>query len=238
MDIRLIRILSLGITFVMYFPCDGGSVAFEIVDRPYCRTNTWNGCCIYENGRGTRFRKWASSRDEIVSAIYAARHYIRYGRISSVLSEYYEEPLTPGDGNAWRVNLNQFAPPASNDIAIGNMSIPLSNLDISILPFEVTNPGSKSSLRCVLVEFLHNGEFCFAVYVNVNTGRASLDFHKLTDSGWMLIASESRYPYLTPAECETQSQFYSRRFRKDDKKERPTPPKPVFDPDKDIEVPI
>ena len=239
MDIRSKRALAFGITLIMHLPCDGGDcVAFEFVDRQYCRTNTWNGCCVYENGRGTRFWKWDSPRGEIVSAIYAARHYIRYGKASLTSSGYYEDTVTLHDGRAWRLNLNQFPPPTSNDIAIDGMSVLLSDMDICVLPFEVTNPGSKSPLRCILVEFLHKGRFCFAVYVNVNTGRASLDFHEFTDSGWMLIASESRYPYLTPPECEIQSQFYIKHFRKDDKTGQPPPSRPVFDSGRDIDVAI
>ena len=85
MDIKFKMTLALGLTLVVLCKCRGGDcLPFELLDRAYCRTNTWNGCCVFENGQGTQFRKWEPPRNEIVSAIYAARHYVRYGKRTSV----------------------------------------------------------------------------------------------------------------------------------------------------------
>ena len=53
-----------------------------------------------------------------------------------------------------------------------------------------------------------------ATYFNANTGKVVLDFHDISQSGGMLLASESRYPYLTPDECSIQGKVCADYFRK------------------------
>lgn len=214
---RNLAVVMVGIALTVFVALGGeGGIVATIGDRSYCRTNTWNGCSMFGVGRDTEILKWTPPKNEISSAIYVARHYVRYGRRSSVQLDYYYEPLgeDTSTGKSWRLNFNQFPPFIEDRIDMEDISVSLSNMGIRVLPFKVTNPKSKSPLYCVLVEFMHNGEFCFAVYVNVNTGQASLDFYELVNDGWMLIASESRYPYLTPDECKIQSRVYVKYFKK------------------------
>ena len=128
----------------------------------------------------------------------------------------------------------------------------MSDMNVRVLPFKVTNPESKSTLHCILVAFVHKGSFCLAVYINVNDGRASLDFHDVAIGGYAFIAHESRYPYLTSSECDIQSDVYVKLFsRHEEKKEEAprksnsegesnkcVPAKPVFNIDTDVEVSI
>ena len=128
----------------------------------------------------------------------------------------------------------------------------MSDMNVRVLPFKVTNPKSKSALYCILVAFLHKGSFCLAVYINVNEGRASLDFHDVVMGGYAFIAHESRYPYLTSSECVIQRDVYINLFsppkKKQEKKPRLddnggesnkcVPAKPVFNVNTDVEVSI
>lgn len=256
MDIKYEMALAVQLTLVAFCQCRGGDCpSFERLNRPYCRTNTWNGCCTFENGLNTRFWKWEPSRHDIVSAIYAARHYMRYGnRMSSVPAGYYEDPVDEASSvsNAWKLNFNQFPPLSSDVIVINNVSISMSDMNARVLPFKVTNPKSKSALYCILVAFVHKGSFCLAVYINVNDGRASLDFHDVAMGGYALIAHESRYPYLTSSECDIQRDVYINLFSLPEKKQekipsesdngnesdKRVPAKPVFDINTDVEVSI
>ena len=94
MDIKYGTALAVELTLVVFCQCKGGDCpSFEWLNRPYCRTNTWNGCCTFENGLNTRFWNWKPPRQEVVSAIYAARHYVRYGKRVSAPAGYYEDPV-------------------------------------------------------------------------------------------------------------------------------------------------
>ena len=167
----------------------------------------------------------------------------------SVPTGYYEGPVDEAASvpNAWKLNFNQFPPLLSDVIIINNVSISISDMNVRVLPFKVTNPESQSALYCILVAFVHNGSFCLAVYINVNDGRASLDFHDVAMGGYTFIAHESRYPYLTSSECGIQRDVYIKLFsppenipRESDngnKSNKSVPAKPVF-VDTDVEVSI
>ena len=115
----------------------------------------------------------------------------------------------------------------------------LKDMNLRVLPFQVVNPNSKSSLHCILVGFFTEEQFCFAVYVNFNTGKASLDFHEVAIEGYALVAAESRYPFLISDECKIQRDVYVKYFKKSDRSiKKPSTMKDVrMAPDvKDIEV--
>lgn len=94
------------------------------------------------------------------------------------------------------------------DYEIAGERVP--GLSARVRPFSVRNAASKSALKCVLVAFFKNETFVFAVYVNVNNGKTSLDF--LDAAGLKLLESESRYPYLTRMECDKQDKVYFTQF--------------------------
>ena len=157
---------------------------------------------------------------------------------------YYETGRYETSGAAVTVygNLDQFSPPVEYDFEIGGESV--AQLNTHVLPFAVSTPRSKVDLHCVLVVFsTREGEFVFGVYVNVNEGTASLDFHETVSKGFMFIASESRYPYLTRQECRKQAEVYKKYFSPPETKE-PKPrrndakrPMPRIDPDVEIVPP-
>ena len=218
--IRALAALVLFATCSLYG--DGMTNAIERLDnRPYVRNNTWNGCCVFDTGGKTTFQTRDFSNDESIFAACVAVHYVRYGRNVQIPLDYYEKPieLTKEDcaSNVVRkveMNFEQFSPPIGDHVTINGIS--LDKMKIRVLPFKVSNTNSKSDLRCMLVGFFHEATFCLAVYVNMNNGKVSLDFHDVEMSGSMLIANESRYPYLTPGECDIQSKVYIKYFKQED----------------------
>ena len=213
--------------------------------RPYVRNNTWNGCCLFGTGGNTSFQVEDFSKEESVFAACLAIHHVRYGRNVRVPLEYYETQIELDEcdraSNVVRkveINFEQFGPPIGDHVSINGIA--LEEMKIRVLPFKVSNTNSKSDLRCMLVSFFHEETFCLAVYVNMNNGKVALDFHDVAIDGYMLIAQESRYPYLTPSECDIQAKVYIKYFRQ--RAEMVAPPaRQVFIPDistNDLEVSV
>ena len=195
--------------------------------RPYVRNNTWNGCFVFDNGSKTLFQERSSSKDESTIAACLAIHHVRYGRNVRIPVGYYEReiPLTESEiaSNVVRkveLNFAQFAPPIGDNVVIND--VVLDKMHIRVLPFKVINTKSKASLRCVLVGFFRDDDFCLAVYVNMNNGKVSLDFHDVDDC--LLMTQESRYPYLTPRECDVQANVYIKYFKQEE------PPRNLMSP--------
>ena len=192
--------------------------------RAYFRNNTWNGCCVIDTGGITSFQVEDFSKEESVFAACLAIHHVRYGRNVRVPLEYYEKPIEPDEcdraSNVVRkveINIEQFCPPIGDHVIIDGIA--LDKMKIRVLPFKVSNTNSKSDLRCILVAFFHEEAFCLAAYVNMNNGKVALDFHEVAMDGYMLIAHESRYPYLTPSECAIQAKVYIKYFKQDEPSE-------------------
>ena len=186
--------------------------------RPYVRNNTWNGCCVFDTVGNTSFQVEDFSKEECVFAACLAIHHVRYGRNVRIPLDYYEKPIELDEceraSNVVRkveINFEQFGPPIGAHVNINGIA--LDEMKIRVLPFKVSNTNSKSDLRCMLVAFFHEEAFCLAVYVNMNNGKVALDFHEVAMDGYMLIAHESRYPYLTPGECDIQAKVYIKYFR-------------------------
>ena len=209
-----------------FTPCaDEINYDFGLLEqREYVRTNTWNGCVRYEGLGDNIFRNWKCSPNERLSAVHAARHFIKYSMAEEVPLSYYEEDVFDDherDGlktntnevlRCYRMNFNQFEPPAHGKYGVGGLDI--HEMQARVLPFVVCNSTSKSALHCILVAFFQGGRFFMATYFNANTGKVVLDFHDISQSGGMLLASESRYPYLTPDECSIQGKVCADYFRK------------------------
>ena len=212
----------------------------HLAGREYVQTNTWNGCCQFSVGQKTRFLSWECPETECLFAINIAIHHVRYERNVVTPFKYYEQVVEGNPSNTEkivRINLNQFPPRPYEDLVINGKR--LKDMNLRVLPFQVVNPNSKSSLHCILVGFFTGEQFCFAVYVNFNTGKASLDFHEVAIEGYALVASESRYPFLISDECKAQQDVYVKYFKKSDRSiKKPSKKKDVrMTPDvKDIEV--
>ena len=213
--------------------------------RRYVRNNTWNGCCVFDTGGKTSFQVEDFSKEKSVFAACLAIHHVRYGRNVQVPLEYYELPIELNEcdraSNVVRkvkMNFEQFSPPIGDHVSINGIA--LDEMKIRVLPFKVSNTNSKSDLRCMLVGFFHEEAFCLAVYVNMNNGKVALDFHQVAMDGYMLIAQESRYPYLTPSECDIQAKVYIKYFRQREGNAAPLT-RQVFTPDvstNDLEVSV
>lgn len=176
---------------------------------------------MFDTGGKTSFQVGDCSQEESAFAACVALHHVRYARNVQIPHDYYERPieLTEGDKASnvvWgvEINLAQFGPPIGDHVVIDGIA--LDKMKIRVLPFKVSNTNSKSDLRCILVGFFHEATFCLAVYVNMNDGKVSLDFHDVAIRGYTLIAQESRYPYLTPSECDIQATVYVKYFKKED----------------------
>ena len=193
----------------------GGTPSFTMLtDRHYSRTNTWNGCALFGRGEGTVFHTWRCPRFELTAAVHTAFHHARYARQRRVPMSYYavDETTLSNETRTVYANFEQLRPAVEYGFEIDGECV--ANLDVRVLPFAVTNPTSKTGLHCVLVAYFSRiGEFVFAVYVNINDGNVSLDFNEAAMEGYLFIASESRYPYLTPQECKKQREVYMKYFR-------------------------
>ena len=187
--------------------------------RSYVQDNTKGGCVRFPGLDNNSFSVWESSSDDCLLAIQAARHFIRYGMAEEIPMSYYEEEVCEGEDvvgsgiasntvqRAFRLNLDQFEPPVRGKY--GNSGIKVHEMQPRVLSFIVQNPSSKSPLYCILVAFFQMDTFMIATYFNINTGKVVLDFHQISQSGGMLLASESRYPYLTAEECAVQDKIIS-----------------------------
>ena len=232
----------LGLALYPMAVCGGVFPSVEpLTGRSYVRTNTWNGCVSYAHGKETTFRAWKCPYRELLAAVHSAFHYARYGRPRTIPMSYYETGRYETSGAAVTVygNLDQFSPPVEYEFEIGGESV--ARLNTHVLPFAVSTPRSRTDLHCVLVVFsTWKGEFAFGVYVNVNEGTASLDFHEAVSKGFMFIASESRYPYLTRQECRKQAEVYVKYFSppetKEPKPKRNDAKRPVTHTDPDVEI--
>ena len=187
--------------------------------RDYVQNNTRAGCHRYQGLGNNVFSVWKCSSEECLAAICAVQHFIRYSMAEEIPMSYYEDDIsgteddivTGTDSNTtqrmFRLNLEQFEPPARGRYGNGGMKV--YEMQPRILSFTVRNSTSKSALYCILVAFFQGGRFFMATYFNANTGKVVLDFHDISQSGGMLLASESRYPYLTPDECAIQDKIIS-----------------------------
>lgn len=202
--------------FALFCSALGDAVSFTMLTgRHYMRTNTWNGCVSFGK-KGTTFRVWQCPGYELTAAVYAAFHHARYARQRDIPMSYYvvEEDLTSNVPRTVYANFEQIRPPARYDFDIEGENV--ADLEAHILPFAVSNPISKVDLHCVLVAYFSQaGQFVFAVYVNINDGNVSLDFHEAAMDEYLFVASESRYPYLTPFECRKQRDVYIKYFKRE-----------------------
>ena len=191
-----------------------------LVGRVYVRTNTWNGCVRFADFHGTSFHAWECTPADCATAVNAARHFVRYGLARDPPASYFETEVPSENGaveagtnviksiSMVRLNINQFEPLAQGELGIGGREV--HKMEARILPFAVTNPNSKAVMYCMLVAFFEKADFFMATYFNWNTGKVVLDFHDISEGGWMLLAEESRYPYLLPSECTRQSTIVAR----------------------------
>lgn len=91
----------------------------------------------------------------------------------------------------------------------------LTNLFARTFTFTVSPPFSKEGLRCTLVSFFRSQSYrperhVFSLYVNDMTGAVGLSIQEC--SGFMRFLSnvQTRYPFLAPQECQTQTAFHVR----------------------------
>jgi hypothetical protein len=79
----------------------------------------------------------------------------------------------------------------------------VTNMDAEVFTFAVENRGIRNPGRFALVKFTEGGLFLYAVYVNLATGKADLDFYEISEAN-LLLAREVTFPYLTRQECRYQ----------------------------------
>lgn len=202
--------------------------------RTYERTNTWNGCTRYATLSGTSFQVWKCPQDDCVTAVNASRYFVRYRLVKQRPVSYIKAPIPDESENPAndvkkieivQRNFGQFESPTQGEFGIGRGGRDVQRMEARILPFVVKNPHSKADMYCILVAFFENSDFVVATYVNLNTGKIVIDFQEISDSGWMLLAEESRYPFLLPTECAKQDEIL---VRYGDVKRQHSPPKKVI----------
>ena len=173
-----------------------------ITDREYIQTNTWNGSLQFGGMGETKFFRWDCPTEDCIRIAYAIMHYARYNCCRPGVCPV----CTIGSNNETEIaKLTMFCFDVQPTPLILNKGFNINDLRLRILPFRVNNSESiPSDMYCMLGAFFKDDEFCFAVYVNLNNGKISLNFREVVSSGSPRVASESRFPYLTTDECEVQ----------------------------------
>lgn len=218
MDINFLR-MSHRIVFMVLFlvlpvwaqPLDVRSVRL-FGPRRYERTNIRSGCSrVVVPGHETLFSPWACSRGEREDAVRAAIRYVRYQRQCTDGDKPNSQSRTRTADQGGRLSSPsfQFSVPLDRNFSAYGVSV--HDMDVHLLPFQIKNSLSCFPLHCILVAFLHEEQFLFAIYVNVNTGRISPDFGNAACS--LLLEGESRYPFLTKEECQKQDEAVAHLFK-------------------------
>lgn len=202
----------------------------RLAPREYVRGNTWNGCVSYGHADHVFFREWACPHFELAAAVAAADHFVRYRHhVAPLGPEAFAPSRVISNGMevvTCRMPVNAFEPLRPPNFDIDGADV--RTLERRVLPFRVQAPSeSPVDLRCVLVGFFREEKFCFAVYYCVNNGRAAMDFHDLSTNGYMLVADQSRYPYLTRDECRTQEKVIVDHFLPPEKRPKLKPAAPL-----------
>lgn len=148
-----------------------------------------NSCVVAPNYAKNRFVYWNTS--DTNTALWAAVLYSRYE-----LAEHY----IPVERRTV-FTISDFAVMQSVDYFINYVCV--TNMDAEVFTFAVENPGIRNPGRFALVKFAEGGLFLYAVYVNLATGKADLDFYEISEAN-LLLAREVTFPYLTRQECRYQ----------------------------------
>ena len=148
-----------------------------------------NSCVVAPNSAKNRFVYWNTS--DTNTALWAAVLYSRYE-----LAEHY----IPVERRTV-FTISDFAVMQSVDYFINHVCV--TNMDAEVFTFAVENPGIRNPGRFALVKFTEGGLFLYAVYVNLATGKADLDFYEISEAN-LLLSREVTFPYLTKQECRYQ----------------------------------
>ena len=148
-----------------------------------------NSCVVAPNYAKNRFVYWNTS--DTNTALWAAVLYSRYE-----LAEHY----IPVERRTV-FTISDFAVMQSVDYFINHVCV--TNMDAEVFTFAVENPGIRNPGRFALVKFTEGGLFLYAVYVNLATGKADLDFYEISEAN-LLLSREVTFPYLTKQECRYQ----------------------------------
>ena len=148
-----------------------------------------NSCVVAPNYAKNRFVYWNTS--DTNTALWTAVLYSRYE-----LAEHYI-PIE----RRTVFTISDFSIMQSVDYLINHVCV--TNMDAEVFTFAVENPGIRNPGRFALVKFNEGGLFLYAVYVNLATGKAGLDFYEISEAN-LLLAREVTFPYLTKQESRYQ----------------------------------
>lgn len=148
-----------------------------------------NSCVVAPGWNCNRFEYWSTSDANV--GLWAAVLYSRFVVAERFLPVEERTVSTMAD----------FAVMHSPDYVINGVCV--TNMDATVFTFAVKNPGLKNTGRFAVVKFSEGGLFLYAVYVNLATGKSSLEFHDVSGAH-LLLSRECAFPFLSRLECRYQ----------------------------------
>jgi len=156
-------------------------------------------CVGSEFDKDTTVSIWnAIAKVDVLDAVLMARSFLRY-KVSPRLNSKESKAVFLDPTR----DFSDYVPPQ-----FWTAGVCSTNLSVALLPFKVENPISKNTCYTCLVRFLGPNGFCLAVYVNMNTGEAGLDFRSISGCPF-LVSRISAFPFLTKNEFLSQYKFIS-----------------------------
>ena len=153
-------------------------------------------CCVSDpDSHKNRYTYWNTSDTNV--AIWAAVLYSRYKLAEGCLP--VEERILP--------HPNHFVAMHPSEYVIDNVCV--TNMDADVFTFAIKNPEKEHPGRFALVKFSEGGLFLYAVYVNLATGEADLEFCDVSGA-WLLVAHDLIFPFLDRRECRYQKAIVKR----------------------------
>lgn len=142
------------------------------------------------------FYEKALSDEQVSLAVYSAIAFYHWKMAKTTKRSFAERD----------VRFVTFSYPRQCDLLIEGTSV--SNLEVHGFCFAYHHPLSNNDFTCVMVRFMKEKRFLFALYVNMNEGCCSMDIHTAASRWSLLLALESFFPFLTPHECTIQKEAF------------------------------
>ena len=160
-------------------------------------------CVSDPDSHKNRYTYWKTADTNV--ALWAAVLYSRYKLAEGSLPVEERNLSHP----------NRFVAMHPSDYVIDNVCA--TNMDAEVFTFAVENSEKEHPGRFALVKFSEGGLFLYAVYVNLATGEADLEFFAVSGAH-LLVAQDLLFPFLDRRECRYQKAII-KRIKGDRKKE-------------------
>lgn len=203
-DIMNIKMLFIIVATICCRSTEASEV--EVVSNRVFTSNTAfaQSCVVHEYAKDTVITNVAIPSAEISQACCLADVYLR-----RIALREYSIPKIQKDMSGRRYMVAHdsacmfpVALPSNFEI----LGIPYNKLDLTVLPYIVTNKHLKGHIKGVLCEYKLNGMFQFGLYVNLNTYSVSPDFQRGV-SCRIIVTRLGRFPFIEEGNVKAQEDF-------------------------------